>query len=201
MHQLWGSPKLVRAMGPVVSSTCMRRIILTVWLLILTGCLWAQAPSANDSEEAAIQRAKSALVSSFDSSLPKVSLEFFLNYESGGAPIQWEVNDCGKKIGNPAADRGSDSPVCVVAGFGKDQTAVTVLISVGTLRQGLSGALALFRVTVNDASGNGRSLRRLSDLPMELHRPLPKSPRDLPVPTTASSESLCAAPGGYWRRA
>jgi hypothetical protein len=111
----------VRAMGPVVSNTCMRRMILTVWLLILTGCLWAQAPSASDSEKAAIQRAKNALVSSFDSSLPKVSLEFFLNYESGGGPIQWEVNDCGKKIGNPAADRGSDSPMCVVADFEKDR--------------------------------------------------------------------------------
>ena len=29
-----------------------------------------------------MQRAKNVLVSSLDSSLPKVSLEFFLNYES-----------------------------------------------------------------------------------------------------------------------
>jgi hypothetical protein len=182
-----------------VSNTCMQRIILTFWFLLLTGCLWAQKPRANEPEQATIQRAKSTLVSSLDSSLPKVSLEFFLNYESGGGDIRWQVNDCGERTGNPATDRGNDSSMCVEADFARDQTDVTVLVSVGTFQKGLSGAPALFTVTVQGPSGKVHSLRRLGELPKELHRPAPKSPRDLPVPVTASSESPSAAPGACSR--
>ena len=96
-------------------------------------------------KQAALQHAKSALVSSLDSSLPKVSLEFFLNYESGGADIRWEVNDCGEQTGNPAMDRENDPPMCVEADFAKDQTGVTVMVSVGTFHKGPSGTPALFR--------------------------------------------------------
>jgi hypothetical protein len=177
----------------------MRRIILTFWFLLPTGCLWAQKPRANEPEQAAIQRAKGTLVSSLDSSLPKVSLEFFLNYESGGADIRWQVKDCGEQTGNPATDRRNDSPMCVEADFAKDQTGVTVLVSVGTFQKG-PGAPVVFNVTVQGPSGKIHSLRRLGELPKELHRPAPKSPRDLPVPVTAFSESPSAAPGGCSRR-
>ena len=162
----------------------MRRLIIGP-MLLLTGLAWSQGPTIGKTEQAAIQRAKTTLVSSLDSSLPKVTLEFFLNYESGGADIRWEVNDCGEQTGSPA-DRGSDSPMCVEADFTKDQTGVTVTVSVGTFKKGVSGAPALFYIAVQDSSGKSHSLRRLGDLPKELHRPPPKSPRDLPPSSTSS---------------
>jgi hypothetical protein len=164
----------------------MWRMMVILSFVLLTGYLGAQPSAGEKMDQAAIRHAKSVLVSSLDSSLPKVTLEFFLNYESGGADIHWEVNDCGEQTGNPATDRGSDSPMCVEADFTKDQTDVTVIVSVGAFQKGLSGKLALFSVTVHGSSGSVHSLR-LGDLPKELHRPAPRMPRDLPVPATTSS--------------
>ena len=162
-------------------------MILSLWVLLLTVCLWAQPSSANETERVAIQRAKSLIVSSFDRSLPNVSLEFFLKYEGGGAPIKWEVNDCGDQTGSPALDQERGSPMCVEADFEfKGQTAVTVLVSVGTFKRGPSAVPALISVTITE-SGTSRSVRHLSDLPMELHRPAPRLPRDLPAPVGALS--------------
>ena len=163
----------------------MTRIITCLSFTLLASFFWAQGPTIGKTEQAAIQRAKTTLVSSLDSSLPKVTLEFFLNYESGGADIRWEVNDCGEQTGNPV-DRRDDIPMCVEADFAKDQTTVTVTVSVGTFKKGVSGAPALFYMAVQDSSGKSHSLRRLSELPKELHRPAPKSPRDLPPPVTSS---------------
>jgi hypothetical protein len=187
-------------------------MILSLWVLLLTVYLWAQPPSANKKQKAAIQRAKNLIVSSFDRSLPNVSLEFFLKYEAGGAPIKWEVNDCGEQPRNPGSDHGGESPMCVEADFdSKDcdyspqpsarmcagsgfrdpnctlaQTAaVTVLVSVGTFKRGPFGAPTLFSVTITDLSGVSRPVRRLRDLPMELHRWVPRLPRDLPEPMGA----------------
>jgi hypothetical protein len=164
----------------------MWRMILSLCVLLVVSVAAAQGQSIGKTEQATLQRAKSALVSSLDSSLPKVSLEFFLNYESGGADIRWEVNDCGEQTGNPATDRGTDSPMCVQADFTKDRTDVTVMVSVGTFPKGPSGKPALFGVTVHGPSGRVHSLR-LGDLPKELHRPAPRMPRDLPLPATTSS--------------
>jgi len=72
----------------VVSNQDVRQIILSPCFLLLTVCSWAQSPSARKTEQAAIQSAKKLLVSSLDSSLPKVSLEFFLKYEAPGVPIK-----------------------------------------------------------------------------------------------------------------
>jgi hypothetical protein len=63
----------------------------------------------------------------------------------------------------------------------KEGRAVTVLVSVGTLKD----VPAIYGVRVTDASGTIHRLDRLSDLPVELHRPLPKGPKDLPSPVTA----------------
>ena len=162
-------------------------MILTLCVQLAVCVAAAQGPSIGKTNQAAIQLAKSALVSSLDSSLPKVSLEFFLNYESGGAEIRWEVNDCGEQTGNPATDGGSDSPMCVEADFAKDQTSITVMVSVGTFKNVPSGAPSLFNVTVEGPNGKIHSLRRLGDLPKELHRPTRGMPRDLPIPATAFS--------------
>ena len=90
-------------------------MILSLWILLLTVCLWSQTPSTNKTEKAAIRRAKSLVVSSFDRSLPNVSLEFFLKSEGGGAPIKWEVKDCGEQNGNSATDDRRTPPMCVEA--------------------------------------------------------------------------------------
>jgi hypothetical protein len=168
-------------------------MILSVWVLLLTLCLWAQPSSTNKTKKAAIRRAKSLIVSSFDRSLPNVSLEFFLKNESGGAPIKWQINDCGEN-GNPATDDSRDPPMCVEADFEtKNLTAVTVLVSVGTFKAGPSGVVVLLRVTITE-SGISRPVHHLGDLPMELHRPAPRFPRDLPDPVGA----LSSVPN-HWR--
>jgi hypothetical protein len=165
-------------------------MILNLCVLLLTVCLWAQQSSVDKKEKAAIQRAKNLVVYSLDRSLPNVSLEFFLEYEGGGAPIKWEVNDCGDQIGSPALDQEHGPPLCVEADFEfKGQTTVAVLVSAGTFKSGTfkrepSAVPALVSVTITQ-SGTSRPLRHLSDLPLELHRPAPKLPRDLPVPVGA----------------
>ena len=60
----------------------------------------------------------------------------------------------------------------------KNLTSVTVLVSVGALKGGPSRVSALLSVTISDLSGISRPVRRLGDLPMELHRPAPRPPRD-----------------------
>jgi len=159
---------------------------LSLWFLIAGVFLWAQPHSSSKTERTAIQRAKNVLVASLDRGLPKVSLEFFLKYEAGGEPIHWEVNDCGEEDGS--APSGLDSPMCVEADFQKERTGVTVMVLVGTFTRGLSRAPTLYGVTVADQGGSSRRVRQLSDLPMELRRPAPRTPRDLPVPVIASSE-------------
>ena len=176
----------------MVSNIGMRRMILSV--LLLSGSLWTQKPSASKTEGAAIRRAKNVLASTLDRRLPKVSLEFFLNYEAGGAPISWEVTDCRGQTRNPPIDHRNESARCVDADFEKDQIAVAVLVSVGAFEEGPSGDPAFFSASVTGPSGKAHFLR-LGDLPKELHRPARGMPRDLPVPFTASSESPSAAPG------
>ena len=169
-----------------MSNRRMRRMVLNFWVLLLTVCLWAQQSSVNNTERVAIQRAKNLIVSSFDRSLPNVSLEFFLKYEGGGAPIKWDVNDC-DQTGSPALDQEHGSPMCVEADFEfEGQTAVTILVSVGTFKRGPSAVPALISVTITE-NGTSRSVRHLSDVPVELHRPAPRLPRDLPVPMGALS--------------
>jgi hypothetical protein len=164
----------------------MRLTVFILWFVLLAGCLLGQPAPANRTEKAAVQRVKNMLVSSFDRSLPKVSLEFFLRSESEGAPIKWEVNDCGEQAGNPAVDRGRDFPMCVEADIdSKDQGAVAVLVSVGTYKKGPFGVPTLLSVTVTDTSGVIHPVRHLGDLPMEMHRPRPRLPKDPPIPVGA----------------
>lgn len=157
----------------------MRQIVASVLFFALVPSFWEQASPGDKTDEQSIRRAKGALASSLDTSLPNVTLENFLNYESEGADIHWEVNDCGEQTGNPATDAGRDFPMCVEADFDFRHQAVSVVIAVGTLKKGPSKP-AFFSATVNDGSGKIRPLRRLGELPKELHRPVPKWPKTLP---------------------
>lgn len=156
------------------------RPIAYLALLQLTGYLWAQPSPSDKVEQSTIADAKKILVSSIDARLPKVSLEFFLNYESGGAPIHWEVNDCGEQTGNPSADQGRNFPACVEADFDVHHRSVSVMIAVGSSNQGDHGAPAFFSGTITDPDGASHSVRRLGDLPAQLRRRFPRQPRDPP---------------------
>ena len=164
----------------------MRQTILSLLFLLLTFCMQAQGPSADKTEMGAIQRAKTLPISSLDRDLPKVTLEFFLKYEGEGAPIKWAVNDCVEQTRGTVVDHGRDSAMCVQADIGlKDGRAATVLVSVGTFKKGLVDVPTVYGVKVTYPGGTIHRLDRLSDLPVELHRPLPKGPKDLPAPVSA----------------
>ena len=158
----------------------MRRTVLALSFLLLARFLWTQGSSPNATESSAIQRVKAVLVSTLDSNLPKVTLEFFLKYEGGGAPIKWQVKDCGEQTGNPVSDHGRDPTVCVEADMDVKDRGVTVLVSVGK-----RDVPTVYGVRITDPNGPIHRLDRLGDLPVELHRPVPKGPKDLPPPVTA----------------
>ena len=50
---------------------------------------------------------------------------------------------------------------------------------------GFAGSVSVGPGATTDLSGISRPVRHLGDLPMELHRPAPRLPRDLPVPAGA----------------
>ena len=165
-----------------VSNAFMLQVTLCLCLLLLGARVCAQSTPDEKREKEMIQHTKALLVSSLDGSLPKVSLDYFLKYESAGATIHWEVNDCGEQTGNPETDKDSDFPVCVEADFDVDHRAITIFIAIGTVKKGVSGPPALFSATITEPDGKIKSLRQLGDLPKELHRPLPKSSKDMPDP-------------------
>jgi hypothetical protein len=143
-------------------------------LLLMSAISPAQTARERSVQKAVIERAQKALVSTFDSTLPKVSLKFFLESESEGAKINWEVNDCGEQTGNPAIDRGRDIPTCVEASFTlKDHRSVNVMIAVGTVSKGVTGVPSLFSSTITDENGT-RSIK-LIELPAQIHRGRQKS--------------------------
>lgn len=149
----------------------MRRMIFLFSLFTLLPA-WTQPTSARQTEKDAIQHAKGASVHTLDARLSDVSLESFLKQEGNGASIVWEVNDCGEQTGNPEADQGRDFPMCVEADMDlKDRRTVNILVVVGTFKKGLVGAPSLWSLTLSDASGHVRSVRRLGDLPAEIHGP------------------------------
>jgi hypothetical protein len=154
------------------------RTTLLGCLLLVTTLIHGQNHREATRDKAAIERAQNVLVSTFDSSLPRVSLKFFLESESEGAKIAWEVNDRGEQTGNPAVDRGRDLPTCVEASFTlKDQRTVDVMIAVGTVKKSLSGAPVLFSSTITDDKGTHPV--KLIELPAQIHRGRQKpSPND-----------------------
>ena len=163
--------------------------------VLLTCSLWGQHKYANKAEETAIERVKTTEVSSLDGGLPKVTLEFFLSYEGEGAPIKWRVVDCDQLNENRSVEREQAPGKCVQADIDlKGDRSATIVVSVGTLKNGSVGIPAFFGATVN-ASGTTHAVRRLSDLPMELQRP-PKWPRDLPLPAVGAASSDDGAAAG-----
>lgn len=160
---------------------------LTTLTLLLLGCsVWAQNANRHQAGEATIERVKALHVSALDRDLPDVTLEFFLNYEAGGAPIQWGISDCLQVTSSSGAEE-TKSDTCVQAHVDlKDSRSATVVVFTSTAKPGAAAVPKILTVTVTDPNGAIHDVPRLHDLPMELHRPLPKGPRDLPLPAGAT---------------
>lgn len=152
-------------------------------LLTFVCSVWAQ--DASTEKAATIERVKNLRVSSLDRGLPDVTVDFFLKYEGEGVPIEWRMTDCAQAKGSSQAAE-SKPATCVEAHFdSKDNRSVSVVISVRTSKSSLDGIARVVRVRATDQNGMTRTIDHLGDLPMELHRPLPKGPRDLPLPDKA----------------
>jgi hypothetical protein len=163
----------------------MRQAIST-FLFLLTLCAWAQG-QAGRARKSVIQRVKALPISSLDLSLPKVGLEFFLEYESKGAHIEWAVNECGNDTQNAVIDHHSREPaMCVTADIDLKDRAVAVVVSISSLKSDVVGIPAVFAVRVTYPGGTIHRLRGLSDLPVELQRQPPKGPIDLPPPVSGA---------------
>jgi len=161
----------------------MARKLSTLTALLLGWTLWAQ--DANKDKAVTIERAKTMHASSLDRDLPEVTLEFFLNYEAGGAPIQWGQSNCIQPKRSSLTQE-SEPGTCVEAHFDlKDSRSATVVVFMGTGKLRSLAVPSILSVTVFDQNGAIHDVPRLHDLPMELHRPLPKGPRDLPLPAGA----------------
>lgn len=179
----------------IVPARVTHYIMLLVSVLLLAGTALTQA-SEDGGNKVLIERAQRLLVSRLDGSLPKVTLDYFLRYEAAGSEVRWEVNDCGEQTGAAETDRDRDIPTCVEADFDADQGAVTLMIAMGSVKQGLSNAPSVFSAVVIDSNGQVRPLHHLGDLPKELHRPLPNGPRHGPAhaPTIVNARTYAPLP-------
>jgi len=165
--------------------------VLNILLLFSVCSLWSQRPHTGATEGAMIKYVKNVDISSLDHSLPKVTLEFFLQYEGEGAPIKWSVVNCDRLKENPVTDHEPDADICVKADIElKDNRSATVVVLPGKATGTRSATVpSLFRVTVTSQDGLTHDIRQLRDLPMELHRPLPlhrPGPRDFSTPAAAA---------------
>jgi hypothetical protein len=173
----------------------MRRTIFSLAVLSLSLCASAQPRSSGNSAKAAIRYVTTVSTSSFDSLLPRISLADFLSYETGSVHGKWATVECETRTA-PAADYArQDFPTCVQADYDLKPTKhldapvrslsggfVTILISVETCKNGQFRGEVILNLAVTDATGTVHQIRNLADLPMELHRPLPRTPKDLPFP-------------------
>lgn len=153
----------------------MRLLTLALLLVSIHGVLSAQ--SITEADRAAVARAKKVMVSELDGRLPKINLEFFLKYEAAGTPVSWGVVKCSEEVAGNAT---SFSQTCVEADFDrKNNGTATVVVSIANSKTS-PAAPGFVGATVTDMGGTPRKVRRLGDLPMELQRSLPKTPRDSP---------------------
>ena len=153
--------------------------------LLVSSLLAAQSDPSEKRDQEFIEHTKKLLASTLDSRLPKITLQYFLQYESEGKSIAWEVNDCGEQTGNPQVDEGRDIPTCVEADFDANHYKVTLMIAVGSVKTGMSGPPTLFYGVATDVNGKSYSVHRLGDLPAVVHRPVPRQLRDPQAPKDA----------------
>jgi hypothetical protein len=174
----------------------MRQTIFSLAVLSLSLCSSAQPRRSDNSTQPAIRFVKTLSTSSFDSRLPRISLADFLSYETGSLQGKWAVVGCEKQT-VPAADHANqDLVTCVQADYDVKRSEldtpgwwslsggglVTILVAVKTSTNGQFRADAILNLAFTDVTGVVHQIRNLADLPMELHRLAPRTPKDLPVP-------------------
>jgi hypothetical protein len=180
-----------------VSKQHMRTAAFSLVILGLSLCASAQSRSSDDNKQAVIRYVKTLLASTFDSRLPHMSLEDFLSYETGSIQGEWAIIECQNRTAPAGDDANQRCPICIQAEYDVKRTEnldvparslsrgglVTILISVKTFKNGQFQGEAILNLVLTDVTGVVHQLHNLFDLPVELHRPPPRIPRDLPVPT------------------
>jgi hypothetical protein len=136
----------------------------TLFLILAT----FTSAAAQSTYQLAIERARTTIVYTFDRSLPKISLEDFLNQSASNGSLTWEINDCGEQSGDPE-DNQRDLPICAQATI-KDASgrAATVMVAVGTAQKGVSGRPELFDVFITGLDESTYAIQ-LRDVPAELN--------------------------------
>jgi hypothetical protein len=84
------------------------RGLVTISVALLSTSLLAQ----KGAQSLEIERAKQAIISSFDPALPNLTLESFLRYETHNAPTEWQTNGC-KEYPLYLAETQRGNAVCV----------------------------------------------------------------------------------------
>ena len=121
-------------------------------------------------ERAAIQLAKTVLISIFDTRLPRISLEYFLDYEAGSdGSVEWDATPC--PITASTAKRGGLRCVLATMQF-RDGRVAMVSLAVDTVAK----SVQLRSVMLADENGAVRNLS-LIELPAALQRKWRKMPR------------------------
>ena len=162
----------------------MRRLILSLALISISFCVLAQTHASAKNDRQVIQHVKTVLASSFDSRLPRVPVEYFLAYETDGAPVKWIVRGCDGQSTPRNVDALRNAPISVEADFDlNDGEALTVLIRVEESQNEQLPSESLVSLMVIDLTGKVRRIRSFVDLPMELHKAFPsRTPKDLLCP-------------------
>ncbi len=137
--------------------------------VIVFDALTAAAQTDPKADDAVIARVKNTMVSQLQPGMQKVTLEYYLQTQSGaGATIKWEVNDCGDQTGDPANRDITDPPICVEADVTNQRGATAYLfIAVGSAKTGVKGKPRLFSISFKDSKGNMKELRRIGQIPLE----------------------------------
>jgi hypothetical protein len=108
-------------------------------------CALGQTCPSEKRDDAAIQHVKNLLAFSLDSRLPRVSLEYFLAYETDGAPARWTMTQCGKQFADGSIARGRIPSICVQADFDLDRGGMVTWWVLKNCKAGSIGAGPLRR--------------------------------------------------------
>jgi hypothetical protein len=150
----------------------MRQTVLLLALLCAGGVVSAQNKETKI-QQAAIRAAKAALISGFDSSLPRISLEYFLAYEAAGAPVAWDTTPCPL---TPRREAGN-AHTCVLATIELNDGRLA-MVSVAVPAPGIAaGSVELRSVLITEEWGAAVRKISLIELPAAIHRKWPKTPQ------------------------
>jgi hypothetical protein len=105
---------------------------------------------------------------SLDPDLPDQPFaEWFQSVAGKDAKVEWESNDCGEQTGDPKTTP-ADFPICGQASAKLSPARrVTVMVAVGSYKQGITGAPKVFFVGI-DVEATFETVNSLHELPAAL---------------------------------